>query len=117
MSILTDTTKNDRQVKKAESRRDRELSDIRFLLRFAEFRRFYWRLLDEGAVFGKVFCGEQVQTTNYLIGKRDVGLEFFKDLNEARHDAFHQIQQEHLAERTSEQIVEDIENKKLGGLF
>ncbi len=117
MNILTDTTKQDKQNKKSESKRDRELSDIRFLLKFPEFRRFYWRLLDEGAVFGNLFCGEQVQTASYLLGKRDVGLEFFKDLNDAKYDAFQQIRQEHLSEKTSEQIIEDIEDKKLGGLF
>lgn len=108
MSLLIDNNKVEKQQRKAESKRDRELSDIRFLLKFPEFRRFYYRLIGDGGLFSTIFHDEN---SGYLLGRRSLSLDFFRDLNEAKPEAFLQMQQEHMSERKSEQIINDIEER------
>lgn len=109
MSILIDTNRQEKQQRKFESKRDRELSDIRFLLKFPEFRRFYYKLIGDGGLFSNIFPGEN---SSYLLGRRSIALDFFVDLNEAKPEAFLQMQNEHISEKKSEQIINEIEDKK-----
>jgi hypothetical protein len=105
MSLLIDSTRKERQVKKSEGRRDRELSDIRFLLRFSEFRRFYKRLIDSTLVFKGLLNDRD-------IGRRDFGVILFNDLNEANPDSYKQMREEQESEMISEKITEEKQIQK-----
>jgi len=79
-------------VHKEESKRDRELNDVRFILSSAQGRRFYWRLLSSSRMFETSFTGNS--TTFFNEGMRNVGLIFMGDLSEADPDAYIKMMKE-----------------------
>lgn len=101
MSELIDTSKNDKQADKAERRRERELSDIRFIIKSPEGRRFYWRLMSDAGVFRRSFNGDTVGTM-FNEGRRSLGLDILNDLLEAKPAAFSEMQQEYASEKKRE---------------
>jgi len=73
------------QVKAAGSkekrRREKELSDIRELLRTPGGRRFMWRYLDRCGVYRSSFTGNS--QTFFLEGERNIGLQMITDIMDA----------------------------------
>ena len=113
---LIDTSKQDRQDKKSERKRKRELSDIRFVLKSPEGRRLYWRIMEMGQVFQNPFCLDSTNGTNYNLGRQAISRNFLNDLLEACPDILIQMQQERESEEASERRLEELENKQSGDL-
>lgn len=71
-----------KEARKKEARgRDREIEDMRSVLRSREGRRVIWRLLEQCSVFGSVnhSSGSQVY---YNVGKQDIGHYLMKEIVE-----------------------------------
>jgi hypothetical protein len=79
-----------KQVRKAaqkeQSRRDKELNDLRFILNDVQGRRFLWRYLGECGVFRSSFTGSS--ETFFREGERNVGLKLINDIHEASPEAY-----------------------------
>lgn len=116
MNDLIDNSKHEKKQKKNDRRRERELSDIRFILKSPEGRRFYWRLMEKGKIFHDIFCFEQTNSTNYNLGRQSISRDFLNDLLEAKPDAYGQMQQEREAEEESDIKQDDLDNKMNGDL-
>ena len=112
---LIDNSKEEKRLIKGDKKRERELSDIRRVLQLPEGRRFYWRIMEKGAVFHDVFAGTDTNGTNYNLGRQSISRDFLNDMLEAKPDALAQMQQEREAERQSEETLEKLEEKKQEG--
>ena len=86
----------EKATKKSKFLRDRELSDIRKVIREPEGRRFYWRVLSDAGIFRNSFTGNS--TTFYNEGQRSIGLGLLEDLLEADKLAFSKMQLEQYSE-------------------
>ena len=84
------------------------MSDIRFLLKHPEGRRFYWGLLADTGVF-RVDLNMDTNNTFFEKGRRSVGTSYLSDLLEAKPDALFKMQQEHLSEQKSEESIDQVE--------
>jgi hypothetical protein len=80
--------------------RQREISDLRRILKLPEGRRFIWNQLGKAGIFHDSFSLNSNQT-GYNLGKRSMGLDLLIDLNEADVGAFAQLQSEYMSEVTS----------------
>ena len=114
---LIDSTKNDKDVKKQNRKRERELSDIRSILLKPEGRRFYWRIMEAGRMFQDASAGENTNQTFHNLGRQSVSRDFLNDLMESKPEALAQMQQERTSEEASEHRQEQEDLKKSGGLI
>lgn len=82
----------------AEQRRVRqkEIDDIRRLLRTPEGRRFLWRMMSLCGVFRNPFTQNSNQTA-FNAGMMNVGQTVLADVNEADVTAFAKMQQEYMS--------------------
>ena len=81
-------------------RRDREIDDLREVLKRPSGRRFAYKVLSECGVFKASFSQNSL-TIAFNEGKRDIGLALLADLNEAEPMAYTQMLQEHYSELKS----------------
>jgi len=98
-----DTEINKRNAKlSAEGKRlrQREINDLRRMLKEPEGRRFIWKLLGEAGIFHSSFALNSNQTA-FSEGRRSLGLDLLIDLNEADVGAFAQLQREYISELKS----------------
>lgn len=97
---------------KARKKRERELSDIREVVKTPAGRRFYYRIYEECKPFHTPFCGDETNRTHVNIGKREIGLTFHKDLVQADPEAMILMQREQGSADKHEEIErkERIEN-------
>lgn len=86
------------QQKEYERKRDRELNDLRKVLRTPEGRRVIWRLLEEAKIFQSVFTGNS--GTYYKAGYSDFGRFILSEVLEANKNAFTQMMNEAWSERS-----------------
>lgn len=98
MSDLVNTPREDLARKRAERIRERELSDIRFVLKSPEGRRLYWRMLEKGGIYRDPFNSDSVNLTNYNLGRQSISREWLCDLMESKPEAYAQMQQEREAQ-------------------
>lgn len=117
MSDLINTDLEDKRQKKDKRRRERELSDIRFVLLSPEGRRFYWRIMAQGKIFLNPFSGEDTNTTNYNLGKQSLSRDFLNDLLEASPNSLSQLQNERKAEEEYDRLQDEQDRKQAGGLI
>lgn len=113
MESLIDTTEQDKKREKAETRANRDASDLRFILKSPEGRRLLWRILG--------WCGlwqedprADTNTTFVSKGKRIIGLMLLNNIFRVKPEAFLQMQNESKAEKTSEEHLEKIEQEDRG---
>jgi len=88
--------------------RERDLNDIRKVLDIAEGRRLLWRILtDLGDNFTNSFTG--TRATDFNLGKQSVSQTIFRDVIEAKPEAFLQMHREYKsdAERRKNEIPPD----------
>lgn len=104
-------TEEQKKQKKAERKRERELSDIRFVIKSPEGRRFYWRVMEEGGVFLDPYQPE-TNPTYYGLGRQSVSRKFLNELLEAKPEGLSQMQQERESEDTSEHFIEQKEQEQ-----
>lgn len=109
MSELIDTSKQDTIKKKDDSKRRRELNDIRKVLSSAEGRRLYWKILSHAGLYKSSFTGNS--NTFFLEGKRSEGLFWLDELMQAEPTLYAQMQAEHYSEAKSEQLQQEKEEK------
>lgn len=81
-----------RAGEKAVRGREREISDILWILSDPRGRRFFWRYLGICGVFRQSFTGNS--TTFFNEGERNVGLKLLSDLNDARPEAYIEMMKE-----------------------
>lgn len=105
----------DKRIKKSIRKRERELSDIRFIIQKPEGRRFIWRVLEEGRVFHDAYQPDS-NTTYYNLGRQSISRLFLNELLEAKPEALSQMQDERAAEEKIELIKEKQEQEKTGPL-
>jgi hypothetical protein len=110
MNDFIDTSKQEKVQKREERKRERDLSDIRLILKSPEGRRFYWRLMSEAGVFHRSFAGD-VNTTLFNEGRRSLGIDLLNDLMDAKPTAFNEMQQEYASERKNEERILQEETK------
>lgn len=91
--------------------RQRELSDIRAVLKSPEGRRFIWKLLSDAGIFRSSFSQNAMQTS-FMEGQRDNGLRLLHDVNEAEPNAFARMQAEYLSEQKSKKEATENKQKK-----
>lgn len=113
--MAEELTLEQKRLKKEERKRERELSDIRYVLLKPEGRRFIWRVLEEGRVFHDAFTPDS-NSTYYNLGRQSVSRLFLNELMEAKPDALSQMQQEREAEEKIELLKEKQEQDKTGVL-
>ena len=68
---LINTKSDDIKQRKIKRRRERDLSDIRFIIKSPEGRRFFWGVMSEGGMFRDAFSGD-IGLTNYNLGRQSV---------------------------------------------
>lgn len=112
MSQLIDTTKHEKIQKKASRRRERELSDLRFMLLSKEGRRLVWRWIGKGRIFQEPFCNDNTNGTNYNLGRMSLSRDLLNDVMEAAPHVFNQMQQEAAAQEQND-LNEDVVDRKL----
>ena len=92
--------------KEYNRRRERELDDLKKILKIPEGRRFVLRVLGEAGMFHASFSLNSMQTS-FNEGKRDIGLWLMKDLDSAEPMAYSQMLREHYSELKSRKKQED----------
>lgn len=92
--------KNKESKKEYSRRKDRELDDLKVVLKKPEGRRVIYKLLCECGVFKASFSLNSMQTS-FSEGRRDIGLSLLKDLDEAEPNAYSQMLTEHFSELKS----------------
>jgi len=97
---------NKASAKEQEVKRDRDINDIRKILKMPEGRRLFWRLLSEAGVFRASFSLNSMQTS-FNEGKRDNGLQLLAEMHEAEPMAYSQMLREHYSEAKSKKKQED----------
>lgn len=114
MTEFSNTDKEEKQRKKDDRRRIRELSDLSKILNCVEGRRLIWRILSEAGLYKNCFTGNS--QSFFLQGKQAVAQWLLSEVMSAQRTAFANMQQEFYSERTSEEIQkqkEDSNNKEI----
>ena len=93
------------QAERSKRKRDRYLSDLRFLLKNVEGRRFIWGVFTKCGTFVSPKSNNN-DDTNMFIGRQQVGLDLLNDILEAKPEAFTQMQQEFVSETKSEEFID-----------
>lgn len=76
--------------------RNKELEDIRSILKTPAGRRYFWRKMGEFGIFRNSFTPNSSQTS-FNEGLRNAGLSLLIDMNEADVSAFAKAQNEYLS--------------------
>ncbi len=80
-----------------EEKRKRELDDIRAVMLTLPGRRVLNRIIQECNVFGEIFSPNG-SVTNKNLGRRDIGIFVYAELESACPDLFLKMRQEHVKE-------------------
>lgn len=78
--------------------RDRQKSDLKRVLDRAEGRRFIWRVLSEGRVFGSCYSNNALDMAR-MEGKRDNALWLLNEIMKVGPDIFTQMQKESVSDK------------------
>lgn len=92
--------KNKESKQEFQRRRDREIEDLRMMIKKPEGRRVIWKILETCGVFKASFALNSMQGA-FNEGKQDIGLALLSDLNEADTHIFAQMQSEYISELKS----------------
>ena len=93
-------TKNKESKQEYSRRKDREIDDLKTVLKKPEGRRFVYKILSECGVFKASFSLNSMQTA-FQEGRRDIGIALLKMLDEAEPQAYSQMLTEHFSELKS----------------
>jgi len=86
--------------------RQKEVEDMKRILKTPEGRRFVWRLWDMCGIFRNPFNPNSNQSA-FNSGRMSVGHEVLIDVNDANVSAFAQMQQEHVSALKSKKEAQD----------
>ena len=90
---------------------DRQINDIRRIIKSPDGRRFIWWILSQCHIF-KISFNLNTKLEDFQEGERNIGLEVLNRLNEADIGAFAQLQNEYLSEKLSKEALKKAEKKK-----
>jgi len=76
--------------------RQKEIDDVRKILKTPEGRRDYWRRMGKCGILRSSFTPNSNQTA-FNEGKREIGLDILIDINEADGSAFARMQNEYVS--------------------
>lgn len=95
----------------AEQKRERqkEIDDVRKILKTPEGRRLFWRLLSKCGIFRNSF-NPNSNLTAFNEGQRNVGLNLLNDVNEADITAFAKMQNEYLSVLSSKKEAKEAQD-------
>lgn len=110
MSEITEKSPEEKQKERAERKRQREISDIKSVIKLPEGRRMFWRVMARSGIFKMSYTGE-INSTMFNEGRRDIGNWLFSELFEANPNAFTQMSQENDSELESEKNTDEQERK------
>ena len=113
---LFDTSNDEKKQKKSDRRRERENSDLRFVLKSPEGRRFVWRYMEKGKAFQDPFCFENTNSTHYNLGRQSISRDLLNDVLEAKPEVYEQMVNERKAEDEDDKRQEELDRKQDGGL-
>jgi len=82
--------------------RERELSDMRDALTRPQGRRMVWSILSKCGIYGLSYCGNNSETF-FKEGKRSIGLELLKLVEDAKPGSMDQMRREYVSELKSEE--------------
>ena len=92
-----DLEKEKKKLTEAQRRaHQKEINDVRMILKTPEGRRYIWRLWSKCGIFRNPFHPNSNQHS-LNSGRMSIGQEILADVNEANVSAFAQIQQEHIS--------------------
>lgn len=86
--------------------RQKEVDDVRKILKTPEGRRFVWRQLSLCGIFRSSWNLNSNQTS-FSEGQRNVGLGLLVDVNEADPTAYAKMQSEHVSALKSKKEIQD----------
>jgi hypothetical protein len=87
---------------KRERRRQRDVNDLRVVLKIPEGRRYIWKLWGITGVFRASYTPKDANYTAFKEGQRDIGLALLSDINDASPTALAQMRSEYLSEKNQE---------------
>ena len=90
----------------AKQRRDREIDDIKSILRLPGGRRFILRVFVETGTMNASFTLNSM-TTAFNEGKRDIGIWLLKEIDQAEPMAYSQMLREYFSELKSKKPKEN----------
>lgn len=103
----------DQKKKKITEEQKREhqknIDDVRKILKTPEGRRYFWRKMSECGIFHSSFNPNSNQTA-FNEGERNIGLGMLDEINEADVAAFAQMQNEYLSALNSKKEAKEAEN-------
>lgn len=82
--------------------KQREMADLKSLLKLPTFRRFCWRKWTEAKIFNNPYVPDS-DLTVFNSGFKQSGLDLLAEVNEADPAAFPSIQREYVSEKNSKQ--------------
>ena len=93
-------------AEKEKLERQKDLWDIKKILKIPEGRRLIWRLMSRAGICRNPFdANNSIQSFNS--GRMSIGLEILQDINEANPAAFAQMQNEYVSAKKSKQEETD----------
>lgn len=99
--------KRNKKLTEAQRRvRQKEIEDVKKILKTPEGRRYFWRLLSKCGMFRTSFTPNS-NLTAFNEGKRDIGLDTLIEISEADGSAFAQMQNEHVSALKSKKEARD----------
>ncbi len=99
----------ERSKKLSEAQRrvhQKEIDDVKKLLKTPEGRRYFWRMLGKCGIFRSSFTPNSNQTA-FNEGTRNIGLDLLFDINEADASAFAKMQNEYVSALKSKKEARD----------
>ena len=94
---IFDIEERNKKLTEAQKRvRQKEIDDVRKILKTPEGRRYFWRQLGKCGIFRNSFALNSNQTA-FNEGIRDTGLGLLNDINEADGSAFAKMQNEYVS--------------------
>lgn len=106
VSIFDVEAQNKKIAVDQKRERQREIDDIREILKKPEGRRFLWRLWSMAGLFREPFSQNSNQT-GYNLGRMSLGRDILADVNEADFTAFSRLQQEYVSALKSKKEVKE----------
>jgi hypothetical protein len=99
---------NKKLTAEQKKERQKDIDDIRKVLKTPEGRRLFWRLLSKCGIFRNSFNLNSNQTA-FCEGQRNIGLELLNEINEADITAFSRMQNEYLSALNSKKQAKETE--------
>jgi len=109
--VATKKTTLKTKEERAKYKLERDLSDIRFVAKSPEGRRFIWKLLEDHDVFRENGINDQIES-NRFEGRRNVGIRILNKITTAKPSLLGQLQEEYSSEMKSEEIEIETEEKQ-----